>query len=158
MKRAKAYLLFFSVIVILSSIGVAAEKAVRSFSADLTGSNVIPVSKTTARGEAAFQLKDSGEMSYKLTVTDIQNAAAAHIHEGEKTRNGPPVVLLFTGPKKSGKFSGLLSEGVITPDKMIGSLRGKPIKALADMIVKGDAYVNVHTDKYPDGEIRGQIK
>lgn len=30
MKRVKAYLLFFSAIVILSSIGVAAEKAVRS--------------------------------------------------------------------------------------------------------------------------------
>lgn len=40
MKRVKAYLLFFSAIVILSSIGVAAEKAVRSLVREDAKANV----------------------------------------------------------------------------------------------------------------------
>ena len=65
---------------------------------------------------------------------------------------------LFAGPKKEGKFSGLLAKGTITDKDLIGPLAGKTVADLVAMIKDGGAYVNVHTDKYPDGEIRGQIK
>ncbi len=83
---------------------------------------------------------------------------AAHIHLGAKGKNGPPVANLFTGPKKEGIFSGTLADGTLTDENLMGSLAGKPLSSLVDMIKKGNAYVNVHTDKYPDGELRGQIK
>jgi len=158
MKKFRAYLLFFAVVVCLSSVGVAAEKAVESFKAELGGKQIIPAVRTAATGQAVFHLGDDGKMKYTLTVRDIENVTAAHIHEGKKTRNGPPVVLLFTGPVKPGKFSGVLAEGTITPDKMVGPLKGKTVGSLVEMIKRGDAYVNVHTEKYPDGEIRGQIQ
>jgi hypothetical protein len=67
-------------------------------------------------------------------------------------------VALITNEKKDGKFSGTLAEGTITERELMGSLMGKSVKDLVKQIKKGHAYLNVHTDKYPNGEIRGQIK
>lgn len=127
--------------------------------ATLTGGEEVPPVMTKAGGEVTFKLvKEGKELTYTFGVKGIENVTAAHIHAGKKGKNGPPVVSLFSGPKKEGAFSGTLVEGIITEGDLAGSLAGKPLSALIDMIKAEDAYVNVHTDKYPDGEIRGQIK
>ncbi len=128
------------------------------FKSEITGGQVVPPVKTMAKGEAVFTLTKGDELTYKLTVTDMENVTAAHIHIGKMGKNGGPVAGLFAGPKKEGKFSGTLSEGTITAKELMGPLAGKSVKDLVALIKSGDAYVNVHTDKYPDGEIRGQIK
>jgi hypothetical protein len=46
----------------------------------------------------------------------------------------------------------------LTANDLKGDFKGKSINDLVALIKSGDAYVNVHTDGYPDGEIRGQIK
>ena len=56
-----------------------------------------------------------------------------------------------------GRFNGVLQTGVITKANLVGSLKGKEISDLVDLINAGRAYVNVHTSQYPGGEIRGQI-
>ena len=156
MKKVAIQLFVFLVLVLFVSIGIAGE---RSFKAKLSGSEVVPPVKTMAKGEAVFQLgKDGNELTYKLTVADIENVTAAHIHDGKVGQNGPPIVSLYAGPKKEGKFSGTLSEGTITAKDLMGQLKGRLFSHLIQMIEDGHAYVNVHTDKYPDGEIRGQIK
>ncbi|MFB3924838.1 MAG: CHRD domain-containing protein [Syntrophales bacterium] len=156
MNKTRVQFMVFWLVILAASFGLSAES---NFTAKLSGKEVVPPVKTKARGEAKFQLaKDGNAMSYQLTVKNIENVTAAHIHSGAKGTNGPPVVNLFTGPKKEGKFSGKLSEGTITADNLAGSLKGKTIGDLVQMIRAGNAYVNVHTDKYPDGEIRGQIK
>lgn len=48
--------------------------------------------------------------------------------------------------------------GNITKDDLQGSLKGKEILFLVSLINNGSAYVNAHTDKYPKGARRGQIK
>ena len=53
--------------------------------------------------------------------------------------------------------SGLLSEGDITADNLQGPLAGKQLSELLSSMHSMGLYVNVHTTKYPDGEIRGQI-
>jgi len=150
-------LLFVIVATILSvSVGFAAEK---SFKGKLTGKDETPSVKTMAKGDVKFKLsKDGKEMSYKLNVKNIENPTAAHIHHGMKGKNGPPLANLFTGPKKEGKFSGVLSEGTITAKDLSGDLMGKSLDDLEQLIKSGEIYVNVHTDAKPDGEIRGQIK
>jgi hypothetical protein len=158
MQMAKVKLLMFVILAtILSvSVGFAAEK---SFKAKLTGSNEVPSVKTKAKGEIKFKLsKDGKQLSYKLQVKNIENPNAAHIHLGKKGKTGPPIANLFTGPKKEGKFSGDLSEGTITAENLSGELMGKSLADLVQLIKSGDAYVNVHTDAHPEGEIRGQIK
>ena len=157
MQKVKVSLFIFVLIILLAPFGFAAGE--RSFKAILSGSEVVPPVKTIANGEAVFQLsKDGKEVAYKLTVSDIENVTAVHIHDGKFGVNGPPIVNLFTGPKKKGKFFGTLSEGTITEKDLMGQLNGKPFSNFIDMIQDGLTYVNVHTDKYPDGEIRGQIK
>lgn len=151
----KLYLIIFLLVVGLATSGFAAEK---SFKAMLSGSQSVPAVKTVAKGDATFTLsKDGKALSYMVTVSGIENVTAAHIHLGKKGKNGPPVALI-TNDKKTNKFSGTLAEGTITEKELMGSLMGKSVKDLVEQIKKGNAYVNVHTDKYPDGEIRGQIK
>ncbi len=135
------------------------------FTAHLSGKAQVPKKiDTKATGTAVFRLsKDGKELSYKLTVRDIDNITMAHIHMAPVNKNGPPVVWLYPSrgmapQQKPGKFSGILSEGKITAGDLIGPLAGKPLGALMDAIKSGDMYVNVHTVAYPDGEIRGQIR
>ena len=156
MQKVKVKLFGFLFLVLLVSIGIAGE---RSFKAKLSGGEVVPPVKTTAKGEAIFQLSEEGnELTYKLTVSDIENVTVAHIHDGKYGKNGPPIVSLFTGPKKDHEFTGTLAEGKITAKDLMGELKGKLFSHFMQMIEDGHAYVNVHTDKYPGGEIRGQIK
>ena len=149
----KLYLIIFLLVVGLSTSSFAAEKI---FKAMLSGSACVPSVETMAKGDATFTLsKDGKALHYYVTVSDIANVTAAHIHLGKKGENGPPVALI-TNEKKGGKFSGTLAEGNIT--ELMGSLMGKSVKDLVEEINKGHAYINIHTDKYPNGEIRGQLK
>jgi hypothetical protein len=142
-------------VVAVASLGVAA--SAHAFKANLIGKE--DAVKTKARGEAIFKLeKDGTELAYDLRVKGIENVIAAHIHYGKKGEEGEPVANLFTGPRKEGKFSGDLVKGVITEKDLYGKLQGKTIKDVVKMIKAGELYVNVHTDKHPDGEIRGEIR
>jgi hypothetical protein len=157
-KMSKVKLLLFVILgtFLTVSVGFAAEK---SFHAKLTGHDEVPSVETKAKGEVTFKLSSDGkELSYKLHVKNIDNPNAAHIHLGLKGKSGPPLANLFTGPKKEGKFSGVLSEGTIGAEDLKGDLMGKSLYDLVQLIKSGKIYVNVHTDANPDGEIRGQVK
>ncbi len=152
----KLYMIIFLLVFFgLTTSSFAAEKR---FKAMLSGSECVPAVETMAKGDATFTFtKDTKALHYYVTVSDIENVTAAHIHLGKKGENGPPVALI-TNEKKPGTFSGTLAEGTITEKELMGSLMGKKVKDLVKEIKEGKAYLNVHTDKYPNGEIRGQIK
>ncbi|HXX57087.1 MAG TPA: CHRD domain-containing protein [Thermodesulfovibrionales bacterium] len=148
----KAYPIIFLLVIGLATTGLAAGK---SFKATLSGSEVVPPVTTPAKGEATFELSKNGKkLSYKVTISDIENVTAAHIHMGKVGEAGPPLVPIKIKGKK-GKASG---KGTITSKDLIGSFAGKTVKDLVAEIEAGNTYLNVHTGKYPDGEIRGQIK
>ena len=156
MGKLKLLLFVILATMLTVSVGFAAEK---SFHAKLTGKDEVPSVKTKADGEVKFKLKEDGkELVYELHVKNIENPTAAHIHLGKKGKSGPPLVILFNGPKKEGKYSGELSEGTITAKDLMGDLAGKSLDNLVQLIRTGETYVNVHTDAVPGGEIRGQIK
>lgn len=153
MKMLKIMIYVVFTIFLTVSLGLAAEHG--TFKAKLSGKNVVPAVETKAKGEADFKLsKDGKELTYILTLTNIENVTAAHIHLGGMSENGGPIVGLFAGPKKEGKFSGELVKGTIK-DK---DLAGKSVGDIVALIRSGGTYVNVHTDKFPDGEVRGQIE
>jgi aldose sugar dehydrogenase len=139
------------------------QPAVRNFVAPADGSQEVPPVATRARGQAIFQLsKDGAELSYKLIVANLHNITQAHIHYGAAGVNGPVVAWLYPeGPPSQlieGRFSGVLAEGTITGNDLVNDLEGLPLSALIDLMMAGEAYVNVHTSQYPGGEIRGQIR
>ena len=129
-----------------------------TFKAKLTPKEETKKPESKASGKAEFKLSADGKtLTYKLHVKNIMDANAAHIHMAAKGADGPPVAGLFSAEKK-GKFSGVLAEGTIADKDLLGSLQGKTVEDLVKLFKSGDAYVNVHTNANPDGEIRGQIK
>ena len=57
-----------------------------------------------------------------------------------------------------GRTDGILAQGTITEDDLIGSLAGSSLSDLIELMASGGAYVNVHTTQNRGGEIRGQIR
>ncbi len=129
----------------------------------LTGAEVVPPATTSATG--TFTLFVEGgpsptgqpRISYELDVKDIVDVSAAHIHLGAKGTEGAVIVPLFTGPAKTGSFSGMLAQGSITDKDLTGEMSGKTLSDLLAAMQAGNTYVNVHTKAFPNGEIRGQI-
>ncbi|CAH2030948.1 CHRD domain-containing protein [Trichlorobacter ammonificans] len=141
---------------LLASAGFGAEQR---FSAALVGTEEVPAVATAATGDVSVTVSSDGEtLHYRLQVEKLENIRVAHIHRGMQGANGPPVVFLFSGPKKPGMFSGVLAEGTITARELSGEFAGKTLDELLQLITTGNAYVNVHTDAHPGGEIRGQLR
>ncbi|WP_084625676.1 CHRD domain-containing protein [Salinimicrobium xinjiangense] len=132
--------------------------AVQSFRAHLIGDEEVPAVMTHATGQTIFKLsKDGTELYYKLIVANIEDVRAAHIHVGEFGENGGVAAFLYGGGLIEGKTNGILAEGMITTDDIIGVLAGGTLEDLLELMRAGSTYVNVHTTLYPGGEIRGQI-
>jgi hypothetical protein len=140
-----------------TSLFAFAQKQGQFFDAKLTGKDEVPPKDTKATGTAEFTVTGANSMSYKVNVTDMEKVTAAHIHKGKVGENGPIVVTLFKTDSPSATTNGMLSQGTITPDKLEGPLAGKQLSDLIAMINNGEAYVNVHTQANPKGEIRGQL-
>jgi hypothetical protein len=130
------------------------------FVADLSVSQVVPPIDSKATGTAEFVpiMDGSSSMTYTVNVTDIIAVKAAHIHIGAIGQNGDVVVTLFKSETPTGQLSGLLSKGNITSDKLEGPMAGKQLSDLIEVMKNKGAYVDVHTQQNPDGEIRGQIE
>jgi hypothetical protein len=128
----------------------------QAFTADLSGDDELPPVDTNGTGIATFQT-NGNTMNYQLSVSDLNNVTAAHIHRGDSDHNGKIVVNLLNNTSK-GPTSGLLSQGTITASNLRGPLAGHPLSDLIDIMDNGTAYVNAHTKDFPLGEIRGNIE
>ncbi len=122
-----------------------------------------PDVQSQAQGDAVFQLSlDGTSLSYTLAVSNLTNVTMAHIHVAPaRGQSGDVAAWLYPSKAppvlKPGVFNGLLGKGTITAADLQGPLAGKSIADLVDRIRKGLAYVNVHTEKNPGGEIQGTI-
>jgi len=125
------------------------------FNAKLSGQEEVPPVQTTASGMAWFKPMQD-KVWFKLNVTNMQGVTQAHIHTGKQDENGPPVVTLYKSDTPQ-PINGKLAYGNITANLLEGPMKGKQISDLATAMSNGSTYVNVHTEKYPNGEIRGQI-
>lgn len=141
----------------------AAGMGMMKFTAKLSGSEQMPTVQTkgTGRFEASTDA-DNKSISYRLTVSGLSNkVTAAHIHLGKKGANGGVAAFLCGGGgKKPCPASGGTVTGAITGANVVatGDLKKGDLAGLIQAISSGDTYVNVHTTKYKDGEIRGQIE
>lgn len=155
-------LLLVSMVVIAVGPAGGAPPDARNFTTHLSGDQEVPPRDTRAQGQAIFKLSPDGtQLHYKLIVANIENITQAHIHLAPAGANGGVVAWLYPGQPPAqllpGRFSGVLAEGVITGDDLVGTLAGAGLPALVDAMRAGGAYVNVHTLQFPGGEVRGQI-
>lgn len=127
----------------------------------LSGDNEIPVRDTRAQGQLKLQLADDGEsIAYQLIASNIENVLQAHLHLAPADSNGPIVAWLYpAGPPATlipGRHDGVLASGDITT--LVGPLEGAEIQVLWEQIKAGRVYGNVHTVRFPPGEVRGQVR
>jgi hypothetical protein len=109
----------------------------------LTGATEVP-GPGDSDGSGTVKLTvnpEKGEVCYDLTVGNIQEATAAHIHEGAAGKEGPVKVGLDA--PKTGAAKGCKSADA----------------ALVQAILENPAnyYVNVHNAEFPKGAVRGQL-
>ena len=105
------------------------------------------------------------ELSYEGLETPVLQA---HIHFGQRHTNGGIVVFLCADDPPSETIpecpdiEGTVT-GVITAENVGGGAAAQGLEPgefdeLVDAIRAGATYANVHTEAYPAGELRGQIK
>jgi hypothetical protein len=130
----------------------------QDYDANLTGDAEVPPVTTNATGLAELELNDDGdEMSFDIQVEDIEGATQAHIHQGREGVNGVPVVWLFNSTEPTDEEDGTLESGDFTAEDFVGPLQGQNMTDLVELMDDGRAYVNVHTEANPGGEIRGTV-
>lgn len=122
---------------------------------NMTGANEVPPVNSMASGTTTL-VNNQTFIDYDVSVSDLYNATSAHIHQGKAGENGPIVVTLYeTADPFPGLFGGY--SGNITSSILEGPLKGKQLSDLVELMNNGQAYVNVHTIKNKDGEIRDQV-
>ncbi len=113
-----------------------------SYKAELDGTQETPAVTTGASGTAwAVLSSDMKTLSYDVTYANLDSTfTAGHIHLGAKgTPGGVVKPLTFINNNAMGDWASF-------PDSMVKHL------------VMEDFYVNVHSKKNPNGEIRGQFE
>jgi CHRD domain/Secretion system C-terminal sorting domain len=125
------------------------------FTSQLSAKQVVPtVVMSNGSGTASVVLSpDRQSISYSLTYLDLDEGiseSGGHFHTGAKGLNGGLVkVIVSPNSPIAMSINGVWS----TSDAGMQPLSS----ALADSFVVGDIYINLHTDAYIGGEIRGQV-
>lgn len=138
--------------------------------AALIGFQEVPALSTTAHGSfRAVVDTQANTITYRLTYDALEGAVQqSHVHFGQKSVNGGVSFFLCSnlgnGPAGTQACPAPPAEitGVITPDLVLGP-GGQGIEAgafaeIAAAMKDGTAYANVHSTKWPGGEIRGQLR
>jgi len=130
------------------------------FVARLSGANEVPPVGSPGSGTVGFSVQGN-TVHYSMSVTGIEGVIGAHIHSGNASTNGPIRVVLFPGPSQppftdpSGPLDGYLASGSFTAS----DVDGITLEALLDEMRSGQAYINVHSARFPSpGDVRGQIE
>jgi hypothetical protein len=120
--------------------------------AEMTGAQETPANNTKATGTAKVEIEGT-KLEYSVEVHDLSGPpTAAHIHVGASGVAGPPVYTIIL---KSKDQSGTIADGSVELTKDVSS--GVSGDSLKKLLTSGNAYVNVHTKNFPNGEIRGQL-
>ena len=112
------------------------------FTADLNGTSQVAPTDSKAKGKGNFLYDNtSKKLTWTITYWGLSDKAKeAHLH-GPASEGANADKMITVSPLQS-------------PIKGAAILTEEQVKALTG----GDMYFDVHSAKYPDGEIRGQLK
>lgn len=153
--------------------GLATPAAAQSwtFATRLSGDQQVPPNGSPATGYARFvyfpnftnpalgSVQAFVEFSGLVSPTAFPTLPPAHIHAGMVGENGPVVIPLFNFPVG-------VTNGVYSTTFTLEGLSATQLDAIAAFnatlpsLENGDVlpfYVNVHTEEFPGGEVRGQL-
>jgi hypothetical protein len=109
------------------------------FTAVLNGGNEVPAVDTPANGSVHLILNDDEtEAEYMIEFAALSAAeTGAHFHVAPPGANGGVTFALPLGTPKNGTW-------MLTPEDVTN-------------LKEGNIYVNIHTEAFPGGEIRGNL-
>ena len=114
--------------------------------APMDGSQEVPEPRTTdASGTVALTVDTaSGATEVHINATGVDDAVAAHVHDGFAGVNGPVIIGLTkdSDPARPGHW--FITDATLTAEQL-------------ETLLAGGLYANVHTPAAPDGLIRGQL-
>ncbi len=113
-----------------------------AYKADLTGAAESPATDSKGQGTAMVDFDSANKtLSWTITFTDLSGpVTAAHFHgPAAAGENAPPVIPIEGALVSPIKGSATLTDGQVSD------------------LEAGKLYFNLHTAKYPDGEVRGQV-
>lgn len=139
-KRIFNVVVFTAPLAMVLLVGVA---QATNLHAILEGSQEVPPVATPGSGDATFVLDDvTNELDYQINYQDLTSTTtASHLHRAPAGTNGP-VVYTLAGP---GFPSGHQGTVQVDPSDV-------------PLLLNQGFYCNVHTQTYPAGEIRGQVR
>jgi len=143
----------------------------RTLKANLEPFEEVPSISSVAGGEFRARISGDGtSIEYELSYDGLEGTVnQSHIHFGQMGANGGISVFLCqtanfadpTGLAPTCPQSGTVT-GTLTAANIIGpggqGIAAMELAELVAAIRSGVAYANVHSTKFPGGEIRGQIK
>ena len=137
----------------------------------LTGYEETPSAVSTT-GNGTFDARisnDESRIEWELSYNDLEGAVQqAHIHFGQKSVTGPISVFLCTNlgngpagtqpcPAPPATISGTIVAADVTNLANERGISAGEFDELLKAIRAGATYVNVHSTRWPGGEIRSQI-
>jgi CHRD domain len=147
----------------------------RAFKALMTGFQEVPVVSTVAQGNFRAEISNNEDsINYELSYADLEgNVTQSHIHVGQPAVNGGISVWLCARPERLPAGTVIPPNtqmcpeppatitGTITAANVIGptgqGVAPGEFAELVRAIRAGATYANVHSTKFPGGEIRSQI-
>jgi hypothetical protein len=134
-----------------------------TFRARLNGFQEIPSKLTDGNGTFTATLSGTS-ISYTLTYSGLSTpAVASHIHFAQRGVNGGIFAFLCGGggkpacPPAGGTVTGTITAADILAPSPDQGLAAGDFAGAVRALRSGDTYVNVHSTRFPAGEIRGQI-
>lgn len=130
----------------------------RSFVAKLSGRAEVPPNDSAATGRVTVKVsRAKRSLRVRGRITGLSGLpSAAHIHLGRPGVDGPPILTIVGANVDDifGEYS-LLDRITRSDFTQAGNVQtfGQAVRAIR----RGRTYVNVHTAKFPGGEVRGQV-
>jgi hypothetical protein len=127
----------------------------------LEGFHEVPAISTSAHGDIKVKLR-SDSIEFRLRYADLEAPVKfAHIHFAQEDVNGGVAAFLCGGGGKAACPQEGTVTGTIAASDVVGpvdqGIAAGELGELKRAIKHGKTYANVHSDKFPNGEIRGQI-
>ncbi len=160
-----------AVIALVSASTVALAQGFKKISESLTGYEETPSAvSTTGNGTFNARISNDGtHIDWELSYSDLEGAVQqSHIHFGQKSVTGPISVFLCTNlgngpagtqpcPAPPATISGTITATDVTNLANERGISAGEMDELVAAIRAGATYVNVHSTRWPGGEIRSQI-
>ena len=125
------------------------------FESQLSAAQEVSAEIVNSAGTGSASVTSFNGQSIRVRVTARNLTGplvAAHLHLGQSGTNGPVVVDLGDGIR-----GGRTVSFDITESDLVNALAGEDIIRLLNELAAGNIYINLHTEAFPAGEIRGQV-